>query len=423
MSDRKLPALETSPGIAAELSPIAERTQLSCFIVEDEVAIQTLIAGELATIGARAESFTSAPAALNKLRAVRPHLIFLDGTLEGSDAVEVMRGLSAAGFRGKIQLVSGQDDQTLRDLEKIGIRHGLAMLPPLRKPFRISAIRNLLKNTADLMQEAPVKIVEPTTRYQKVTLAEALQNGWVQTWYQPKLDLQRMTMCGVEGLARCIHPIMGLVMPGSFLAGADESSMAKLAETQLIRALRDWSSFASAGFASFKMSINMSVQTLTNLPVAKIAREFSPKDSRWPGMIIEITEDQAINDISILHEIATQLRLYNFSIAIDDFGAGYAQLARLTELPFSELKLDRSLVSNCDEDPQVASLAKTAIELAHRFGSRAVAEGIEKRGEASLLRSMGCDEGQGFLYAPAVERDKLISAIKKKLSGAEPVRA
>ncbi len=422
MNEGKLPELGSAPGIAAELAP-ATKQQLSCFIVDDEPAIQRLIAGELVAVGARVETFTNASSALNKLRVERPHLVFLDGALESSDAVEVIRGLSAAGFRGKVQLVSGQDEQTLRDLEKVGIRHGLVMLPPLRKPFRISAIRSLLSDTSDLMRETPLKVAEPTSKYQKITLAEALQNGWLQTWYQPKLDLQRMTMCGVEGLARCVHPVMGLIMPGTFLPGADEAHMAKLAEVQLTRALRDWSSFASAGFASFKMSINMSVGTLTKLPVAKIARECSPKDSRWPGMIIEITEDQAINDIHVIHEIATQLRLYKFSIAIDDFGAGYAQLARLTELPFSELKLDRSLVSNCDEDPQVASLARTAIELAHRFGSRAVAEGIEKRGEANLLRSMGCDEGQGFLYAPAVERDKLISAIRKKLRGTEPARA
>jgi len=415
-------SIDDSPSISADLPSGEAVSELVCFVIDDDLAIQRLIAGQLSAAGAKAETYKSAEAALKGLRKIRPHLVFLDGSLEGSDAVEVMRGLSAAGFRGKVQLVSGQDEQTLHGLELVGTRHGLAMLPPLRKPFRISAIRDLIKNNiSELMREAPPKFAEVKSNYQKVRLEEALQNNWIQLWYQPKINLQQMTPCGVEGLARCVHPVMGLVMPGMFLPNADEASMLKLAQRQLIAALRDWPAFAAAGFASFKMSVNMSVATLFKLPIAQIAREYSPKDSRWPGMTIEITEDQAINDIHLIHEIAIQLKLYKLSIAIDDFGAGYAQFARLKEFPFSELKLDRSLVSKCDEDPQVASLARTAIELAHRFGTTAVAEGIEKASEAKVLRSMGCDEGQGFLFAPAVQRDKLIAAMRKRLAGTAPV--
>jgi EAL domain-containing protein (putative c-di-GMP-specific phosphodiesterase class I) len=135
-------------------------------------------------------------------------------------------------------------------------------------------------------------------------------------------------------------------------------------------------------------------------------------------MIVEITEDQAIKDIHVVHEIATQLKLYGISIAIDDFGSGYSHLARLKELPFAELKIDRSLIQNCDVDPDTASLCRMAVELAHKFNTVAVAEGIETAGEVRALQEMGCDVGQGYLFAKATPRDKLIAAMRKRLETA-----
>ena len=102
---------------------------------------------------------------------------------------------------------------------------------------------------------------------------------------------------------------------------------------------------------------------------------------------------------------------YNIFLAIDDFGTGYSHLARLKELPFAELKLDRSLVTDCGVDEKNASLARAAIDLAHRFGTKAVAEGIEKTSELKALVQMGCDMGQGFLFAKPMPRDNLLSSL------------
>jgi EAL domain-containing protein (putative c-di-GMP-specific phosphodiesterase class I)/CheY-like chemotaxis protein len=405
-----------APGIASHLSS-PSRQAFSCFIVDDEPAIQELIAGALASLGGQVEKFRSANAALVAMQRIRPHLVFLDVSLEGSDAIDVMRGLGEAKFLGKVQLVSGKDPQTLRDLQLIGERHALAMLPPLQKPFRIVDVRHIIQNNiAEItvaLSTTPDKPVDLS--YQKLRLIDVLENNWFQLWYQPKIDIQKMKPVGAEGLARCVHPVFGLVMPGSFLPGADNATLAKLGERVLIRSLYDWPLFNGLGFP-FKLSINLSIEALTRIPVAKIVRELKPKESNWPGMIVEITEDQAIKDIHAVHEIATQLKLYGISLAIDDFGSGYSHLARLKDLPFSELKIDRSLVSNCDQDEQTASLCRTAIELAHKFNTVAVAEGIERSGEVRALQEMGCNLGQGYLFAHATPRDKLIASMRKRMA-------
>jgi EAL domain-containing protein (putative c-di-GMP-specific phosphodiesterase class I) len=145
-----------------------------------------------------------------------------------------------------------------------------------------------------------------------------------------------------------------------------------------------------------------------------MVRENRPKSDRWPGLILEVTEDQVVRDISLAHEIATQLKIYDIVLAIDDFGTGYSHLARLRELPFGELKLDRNLVANCGDDSTSAALCQTSIDLAHRFGSIAVAEGIEKNSELETLLRMRCDLGQGFLFAPPLPIDRFVGLLKQR---------
>jgi EAL domain-containing protein (putative c-di-GMP-specific phosphodiesterase class I) len=132
---------------------------------------------------------------------------------------------------------------------------------------------------------------------------------------------------------------------------------------------------------------------------------------------LEITEDQVVRDIPLVHEIATQLRIHNIVLAIDDFGTGYSQLARLKELPFAELKIAHSLVMNCGSEKDNAMVCQAAIDLAHRFGAAAVAEGIENVSELKALCRMGCDVGQGFLFSKPSPRDKLLSSLVNHSTG------
>ncbi len=131
-------------------------------------------------------------------------------------------------------------------------------------------------------------------------------------------------------------------------------------------------------------------------------------------MIIDITEEQIVTDLSLAAELAKQLGQVNVKLAIDDFGRGYSSLARLKELPFAELKLDRSFVTDCGTDKVNAPLCKTVIDLAHNFGSLAVAIGIEKAADAVALTSMGCDYGQGFLLGQPMPEERFLSLLRQR---------
>jgi EAL domain-containing protein (putative c-di-GMP-specific phosphodiesterase class I) len=179
----------------------------------------------------------------------------------------------------------------------------------------------------------------------RIEIGEALRNNWFEIWYQPKIDLKRKCLAGAEALARIRHPALGVLLPGSFLPAATEDSIQLLTEHALLSTLRAWSTFDAAGF-NLHLAINVPVSVLLKLPIPAIVREYRPKADHWPGLILEVTEDQIVRDIKLAHEIATQLRISGITISIDDFGAGYSSFSSLRELPFAEIKLDSSFVKN-----------------------------------------------------------------------------
>ena len=373
-----------------------------CFVVDDEEPIRKLLSRVITRAGLEVAGFADAPTTLQALNTQHPGTIFLDVSLEGSDAIEVIRGLGAARFRGAVQLMSGRDARLLDDVKRIGERHELKMLPPLQKPFRVEDVASVLKALGLVSQPA------------KVSLDQALNRKWVEFWYQPKIDLQKRVLVGAEALARVRHPDHGLLMPGSFIPSANEASLAELGQEALLCALRDWKLFHQRGVA-LQLAVNMPVSALTSLPLAELVRKHRPASPKWNGILLEVTEDQILRDIPLAHEIATQLRIYNVALSLDDFGSGYSSLSRLQELPFAEIKLDQKFVRNCDTDDTNAALCQLVIDLAHRVGSVAVAEGIETPSELQALHRMGCDRGQGYLFARPMPRDELITALGQRL--------
>jgi EAL domain-containing protein (putative c-di-GMP-specific phosphodiesterase class I) len=255
-----------------------------------------------------------------------------------------------------------------------------------------------------------------------VGLADILDRGWLELFYQPKIELKTKRLVGAEGLVRARHPTQGLLSPGVFLPGASESDMLRLTERVIITALQDWQACAAAGIP-LKLSVNVPVSALVKLPIAGILRQWRPRTSTWPGLIMEVTEDEIIHDLKIANEVADALREFNCTLALDDFGAGYSSLARLRQLPFSELKIDRSYVMNCHVDRVNAGLCETIVELARRFGLKTVAEGIETPHESHKLQGIGCDIGQGYLFGKPMPKAQLIGIIRRLLMGHSSRRA
>jgi EAL domain-containing protein (putative c-di-GMP-specific phosphodiesterase class I)/CheY-like chemotaxis protein len=380
------------------------------FVIDDEEGICRFITAAVAGFEYQADYFTSAPLALRALKHCSPSIIFLDIALGGSDAIEVIRALGQRGYRGVIQLMSGSNPSILEDVRRVGERHKLIMRPPLKKPFRIEAIRQVLADAP--IDQWPEAISRADDR-PSVGLDEALDRGWLEVWYQPKLDLGARKFAGAEGLIRCRHPELGVLAPSSFLPNAAPQALTALTRFVILTALNDWQELSKSGF-NLKFAVNAPIASLTELNLPDLIRANTPKGGAWPGLILEITEGEVAKDIDLAHEIATQLSLYGVSLAIDDFGEGYSSFARLRDLPFAELKLDASFVQNCSQNPKNAAICQAIIELAHSFGALAVAEGLESAADVQTVQRMGCDIGQGFVFARPMPSALFTSVLRER---------
>ena len=249
----------------------------------------------------------------------------------------------------------------------------------------------------------------------RIAVTEALRNNWLEIWYQPKIDLKRKCLAGAEALARIRHPELGVLLPGDFFPDVVDDNLAELVQHALLAPLLDWTMFEEAGF-NLHLAINVPASVLFKLPIPQLVAQYRPSSPRWPGLILQVTEDEIARDIALAEEIASQLRVSGISIAIDDFGAGYSSFPSLRHLPFAELKINRSFVSGCATSATNAAICQTAIDLAHRFGAVVVAEGIESNADLQALMVMGCDFGQGVLIAPPMPKERFLELLRQRMS-------
>ena len=203
------------------------------------------------------------------------------------------------------------------------------------------------------------------------------------------------------------------------MPGATEAELIALSELALASALKAGLNFAKLGI-NLRFAVNIPVNALVKLSIPDIVRAHRPQLDNWPGLIIDVTEEQIVTDLALANDMTKRLAQLNVKLAIDDFGRGYSSLARLKELPFAELKLDRTFVTDCGTDKVNAPLCKTVIDLAHNFGSAAVAIGIEKAADALALISMGCDFGQGFLLGQPMPEERFLSLLRQRAAGQGP---
>ena len=271
----------------------------------------------------------------------------------------------------------------------------------------------MLEGLRHLFSSGPTPYDDPNTR---IPLGEILGNNWLEIWYQPKIELKTLHLAGAEALVRARHPTRGIVPPALFLPDAGEKDMLALTERVILGALRDWESFAECG-VPLKLSVNVPVSALTELPIPQMLRDARPAAGNWPGLILEVTEDQIIHDLGLAKDVADALHALRCELSVDDFGAGYSSLARLKQLPFSELKIDRSYVANCNADQFNAGLCETIVELGRRFDLRTVAEGIETTHESHKLQAIGCQIGQGYLFARPMPKADLVGRLRARIKG------
>lgn len=238
-------------------------------------------------------------------------------------------------------------------------------------------------------------------------LRRALQNGELSVHYQPVVDLATERRVGYEALLRWTHPHRGLLLPGHFLGASESSSLMEQIDAFVLRRAAEQALAWRMAGERPRVSVNASARALQRQGLVSLVQEtLAAVGLPGDALILEITETAALRDSEATQAALFGLRELGVGVAIDDFGTGYASLSYLRTFPVDTVKLDLSFVSGLGKQPQSAAIVSAVISLAHSLGVEVVAEGVETREQAALLRGYGCDRAQGYLYGaprPAAE--------------------
>jgi len=236
----------------------------------------------------------------------------------------------------------------------------------------------------------------------EMNLRHAVANGELELFYQPQVSLATNAVVGVEALLRWHHPVLGLVLPTSFIPLAEENGMiGALGDWILEEACRQSRAWQDQGLDRIKISVNVSARQLQGDGlVDRIAGLISKHGISPSDLEIELTESMIMANPDEVSGVLARLRETGITVAVDDFGTGYSSLAYLRRLPIDVLKIDRSFVENADTNEDDAQIVRIIVALGEVFKLEIVAEGVETAGQAAFLKSCGCSVTQGFLHSP-----------------------
>ncbi|MDX2220652.1 MAG: EAL domain-containing protein [Burkholderiales bacterium] len=241
-------------------------------------------------------------------------------------------------------------------------------------------------------------------------LRNALANNELVLHYQPVVDLENGRVASFEALLRWQDPELGLTLPGKFIPFAEETGViVPIGQWALDRACQDLACWREEpGLGGLRISVNLSARQflhdslLRDVELALAAARIPPN-----ALELEITETAMIKDHERAGRLLQALKRHGTAVAIDDFGIGHSSLAQMKRLPADSLKIDKTFVEDCANDPNSAAIIRAIIVMAHNLGLRVIAEGVEDEEQLSLLLLLGCDFAQGWHFGRAMPAESV----------------
>ncbi|WXU08138.1 EAL domain-containing response regulator [Bradyrhizobium symbiodeficiens] len=354
---------------------------------------------------------TSECASSDELQAVLttelPDLILLGVAADGIEPGRFLEILVRDAFAGKVLAVGARESIIVKAVRQVGEEYGLAMLPPLTTPFAAETLRERI---AMLLPEEPA----PSPA---VHVGEALHAGWLELWYQPKIDARTLVRSGAEALVRMRHPTWGVVPPAYFIPEESDPHLRALSEFVIDRAMQDWH-YLLEQQSAVDLSINLPASYLREPQAVRDLCRRVPTHPAFGGLTVEIDSEEAIRDLDHLTEVAREVGLHNIGLSIDNLGANWPALMELDKIPFVKLKADRQFVTGSGSDRLKRTVCRHIVELAQGFGARSVAQGVESRADLVAANELGFDFVQGFLFGKPMPLKKFAKgALTKTVMG------
>ncbi len=333
-------------------------------------------------------------------------IVICDLNLPGANGIDFLKTLNAGQYRGSVILLSGATQRVMNAVSKLVDGTRLSVMGTLNKPPDRAALAELLGSW-----EPPLRF--PSIRVPRIfSAAEVHKANRERQWmlhYQPQVSLRTGEVTGFEALVRWRHPEYGIVYPDQFMGIAEESGaidgLTAWVTEEALRAHADW----RRGGHRLQIAINISMESLNSPDFGRRFDSLVARSGERPEAVtLEITESRLMAASTIPLENLATLGLQRFPLSIDDFGTGHSSLARLRDLPFTEVKIDRSFVHGAAENPILGPILEGALHMANQLELRTVAEGVETEADWKFLRTLPCELAQGYFIGrpiPAAEID------------------
>lgn len=249
-------------------------------------------------------------------------------------------------------------------------------------------------------------------------LKQALDNDALEGHFQPIVRLSDGGLKGFEVLARLRGALQAELMPAVFIPIAEQSNLIDVVGNRILRYALETLANHKALFSGLTLSVNVSFRQLLREGMAERTTELARELGVSPEQIVlEVTESEWLDGETPAPGVLRKLKQAGFGLALDDFGTRHAALSHLQQIPFDHVKIDRSFTLQVDETPRGRALCEAVIAMSSAFGMRVTAEGVETAHQAEVLRSMGCQQGQGYLWGRPVPREEALKLLMSSGNG------
>jgi diguanylate cyclase (GGDEF)-like protein len=244
-------------------------------------------------------------------------------------------------------------------------------------------------------------------------LRRAVERNELRLYYQPKVSLHTANVSAVEALIRWEHPTRGMVPPDQFIPFAEQTGYIKLLTRWVLReAVRQCGEWLRQDLR-LQVSVNISARDLMNRDLPdQVSALLAEHQVPAALLCLEITESGFMDDPAHAQKVLDRLFDLGVKLSIDDYGTGYSSLSYIMRLPVQELKIDRSFISRMAADEEISTIVRSTIDLGHNLGLKVVAEGVEDQSAWNILRSLGCDDAQGYFMSRPLSPEMLMAWIR-----------
>lgn len=402
------------------------KQDVNTVIVDDSKSIRVVLDAILNQLGVK--NIAHCGTGLEALALIngRPdyyQLLFVDLNMPEMDGMELIRHLGNQDFKGSIVIISGMEIRVINLASDIARQNKVHLIGNIVKPIKVDELQHILTKFHYFNEHLSTAQMPLS----KSELELAISEQRIIPYYQPKIDSNTNEVHSIEVLARIDSPGQGdSILPIRFIKCAEDNNLIDELTFQLLtKSIKDYKEMQESFGNALTLAFNLSPVQLNDLEMPKkLDSLFGQNDIDPSQIVIEVTEEWALQSPNQL-ETLNRLRMKGYGVSLDDFGTGFTNVTQLKSLPFSEIKIDRSFITDIHQDYFSQVIVNTLVDITQKYHYELVAEGIETHEEYEYLKSLDTRMLlQGYLISKPKPKNELIRWFHnwKKMSEAEVLK-